>query len=88
MIIPFIVKTLRVERGDVVLFETDAPLSRNQFEHLRQEFQHAKAAGLLPDGVHYMVIDKPLDVRLMSERERRFLLDELCTTLGVRVVPL
>lgn len=87
-LVPFVVKTMRLEKGDLVLFETDAPLSRAQFEHLRAEFMHAKVNDLLPDGVHFMVLDKPLEVRLMSDRERRYLLDELCSTLGMRAVPL
>lgn len=86
VLLEVVFKALKTERGDVVVLECEGPLTSDQFRRLRDEFSAAKKNGVLPDGVFFMVQDRPMDIRKMGELERRALLDELCSSLGMRAV--
>lgn len=78
------VSKLEAKPGDVVVFESKVRLTERAIEALNRTVKDSK----WPTGVRAIVLEQGMSVRVMPKQAQRALLDELCSALGVRVVPL
>lgn len=60
----FEIAKLQLKRGDVLVVKTDRPMSNDATERTRKHL-----AGLLPQGVRTMIIDRGVELSVLTKSE-------------------
>jgi len=60
----FEIAKLQLQHGDVLVVKTDRPMSNEATERVRKHL-----AGILPQGVKTMIIDRGVDLSILTKAE-------------------